>query len=86
MFTSLIKTGTATYLKRKRERNINGYSFLKGNYTLHKMGKNKLIVVHHQAGCGMPRAARAGKQPATVMAELQDEDRTETEKDTTANN
>lgn len=85
MFTSLIKTGTATYLKRKRERNINGYSFLKGNYTLHKMGKNKLIVVHHQAECGMPRAARAGKQPAAAMAELQDEDRTETEKDTTAN-
>lgn len=49
------------------------------------MGKNKLIVVHHQAECGMPRAARAGKQPATAMAELQDEDRTETEKDTTAN-
>lgn len=45
-----------------------------------------MIVVHQQTECGMPRAAKAGNQPEHMMAELQDEGRTEIGKDMTRNN
>lgn len=60
--------------------------FKKENHTLYEMRKNKMTAVHQQAGCGVPRAAKAGNQPEHTTAETKDEGRTEAGKDMSGNN
>lgn len=57
----------------------------KGNYTLYKTRKDKIIVVHWQTACEMLRAAKAGNQPEHTMEELQDKARAEIGKDKIGN-
>jgi len=58
--------------EKKKRRNSNDYSFFlkKENYILFEIINNKMVEVHQQTRCGIPRATKAGNQPEHTMDEL----------------